>query len=63
MRFTTKQPHSQCVTFRTLEETARALEAEAKENKKSVSGIINAKLRISFSILFKAAKREKGNGN
>ena len=63
MRFTTKQSHSQCITFRTREETARALEAEAKECKKSVSGIINAKLRISFSILFEAAKREKGNGN
>jgi len=63
MKFTTKQPHSQCITFRTLEETARAFEAEAKECKKTVSGNINAKIRFSFSILFEAAKREKGNGN
>ena len=62
MIFTSKQPHSQCVTFRTTERTLLLLNTEAQKTNKSLSTVINNKLRNAFNILFSAIEEKKENG-
>ena len=62
MIFNTKQPHNQCVTFRTEPNALARLKEEVESDKNSLSHIINNKLRNAFNILFSAIKEKKENG-
>lgn len=53
-----KIPHNRCMTVRLTQQRFMRLKDEAQEGHKSLSQMLNNKMRTAFQVLFKALNEE-----